>query len=178
MIFVSTKVVEIKQLFSFILCSWQTLISWKTLSYVFFLIYSLWLVNIIDKVCKCIWFLSTFKEIVKTILWLQEWPIQPGLHPESHTPLTWLHPAHVPLQFSEQSWPNKPFVQAGEIKGHILNVFFKYVSEIYFFLISPHMYVMLCKNNTYTSLPDYNNTHVFYMYPLHSQQHTQIHMLQ
>lgn len=98
-----------------------------------FLIYSLWLVNIIDKVCKCIWFLSTFKEIVKTILWLQEWPIQPGLHPESHTPLTWLHPAHVPLQFSEQSWPNKPFVQADEIKGHILSVFFKYVSEIYFF---------------------------------------------
>lgn len=97
----------------------------------FFLIYSLWLVNIIDKVCKCIWFLSTFKEIVKTILWLQEWPIQPGLHPESHTPLTWLHPAHVTLQFSEQSWPNKPFGQAGEIKGNIRNVFFKKNSEIY-----------------------------------------------
>lgn len=44
---------------------------------------------------------------------ITEIPFQPGLHPESHKPVTLLHPVQVSMHFSEQSYPKNPCEQAG-----------------------------------------------------------------
>lgn len=43
---------------------------------------------------------------------LQKFPVQPDLHPESQKPLTLLHPAQVSMHISEQLCPKYPLRQA------------------------------------------------------------------
>lgn len=46
---------------------------------------------------------------------MQKFPIQPGKHLESQTPLTLLHPTHFPLHVS---FPKYPLGQAGAEKKY------------------------------------------------------------
>lgn len=47
---------------------------------------------------------------------MQKFPIQPGKHLESQTPLTLLHQTHFPLHVFVQSFPKYPLGQAGAEK--------------------------------------------------------------
>lgn len=45
---------------------------------------------------------------------LQKYPNHPERHPESHNPLTLLHPAHVSMHLSAHSSPKYPCWQADQ----------------------------------------------------------------
>lgn len=49
---------------------------------------------------------------------MQKFPIQPGKHLESQTPLTLLHQTHFPLHVFVQSFPKYPLGQAGAEKKY------------------------------------------------------------
>lgn len=102
---------------------------------------------------------------------LQKFPVQPDLHPESQKPLRLLHPAQVSMHISEQLCPKYPLTQASKTLEYHVCIF-----QTFYLLISLKLYILLLMHTFIEHCRCYTDTYVFYTNLPDIQPHTQLNM--